>query len=136
MSDGPVECKLGIKTLVLVESNKLYNLILEIHRSIENETRDIFVSASTISTLWHNVIQAWYQIPVPLWLTVIRVCSFFLTSNDKTLVTVALTVTSDVYALCVAYPEPLGDRLYYETKGFLESHVTDLFNVSTKLFYM
>jgi len=32
---------------------------------------------------------------------------------------------SDVYALCVAYPEPLGDRLYQETKRFLEDHVRE-----------
>lgn len=30
---------------------------------------------------------------------------------------------SDVYSICVAYPEPLADRLYTETKSFLESHV-------------
>uniref|UniRef100_A0A803TNR9 Cullin 2 n=1 Tax=Anolis carolinensis TaxID=28377 RepID=A0A803TNR9_ANOCA len=30
---------------------------------------------------------------------------------------------SDIYALCVAYPEPLGERLYMETKNFLENHV-------------
>lgn len=30
---------------------------------------------------------------------------------------------SDVYALCVAQPEPLADRLYEETKMFLEDHV-------------
>ncbi|KAI0211701.1 Cullin-2 [Lamellibrachia satsuma] len=34
---------------------------------------------------------------------------------------------SDVYALCVAYPEPLGDRLYGETKQFLENHVEKLY---------
>ncbi|XP_077979355.1 cullin-2-like [Glandiceps talaboti] len=33
---------------------------------------------------------------------------------------------SDVYALCVAYPEPLGDKLYSETKKFLENHVKGL----------
>ncbi|XP_074658807.1 cullin-2-like [Tubulanus polymorphus] len=33
---------------------------------------------------------------------------------------------SDVYALCVAYPEPLSDRLYQETKTFLEKHVRSL----------
>uniref|UniRef100_A0A8C2YNM0 Cullin 2 n=1 Tax=Chinchilla lanigera TaxID=34839 RepID=A0A8C2YNM0_CHILA len=33
---------------------------------------------------------------------------------------------SDIYALCVAYPEPLGERLYTETKSFLESHVRHL----------
>ncbi|XP_052251215.1 cullin-2-like isoform X2 [Dreissena polymorpha] len=33
---------------------------------------------------------------------------------------------SDVYALCVACPEPLGDRLYQETKAFLEKHVDTL----------
>jgi len=32
---------------------------------------------------------------------------------------------SDVYALCVAYPEPLGERLYQETKNFLENHVQE-----------
>lgn len=34
---------------------------------------------------------------------------------------------SDVYALCVANPEPLGDRLYQETKNFLESHIKGLY---------
>ncbi|XP_037031220.1 cullin-2 [Bradysia coprophila] len=29
----------------------------------------------------------------------------------------------DVYALCVAYPVPFADRLYQETKQFLENHV-------------
>lgn len=33
---------------------------------------------------------------------------------------------TDVYALCVAYPEPLGDCLYTETKNFLEEHVKKL----------
>ncbi|XP_063836471.1 cullin-2 [Ostrinia nubilalis] len=33
---------------------------------------------------------------------------------------------SDVYALCVAHPEPLADRLYDETKNFLEEHVAGL----------
>ena len=31
--------------------------------------------------------------------------------------------SSDVYSLCVAYPEPLADKLYSETKKFLEEHV-------------
>ncbi|XP_059495311.1 cullin-2 isoform X3 [Stegostoma tigrinum] len=34
---------------------------------------------------------------------------------------------SDIYALCVAYPEPLGERLYTETKVFLENHVQHLY---------
>ncbi|XP_078285692.1 cullin-2 isoform X1 [Rhinoraja longicauda] len=34
---------------------------------------------------------------------------------------------SDIYALCVAYPEPLGERLYTETKIFLENHVQLLY---------
>lgn len=38
---------------------------------------------------------------------------------------------SDIYALCVAYPEPLGERLYTETKVFLENHVRQLFKVRT-----
>ncbi|KAI5713274.1 hypothetical protein M8J76_000033 [Diaphorina citri] len=33
---------------------------------------------------------------------------------------------SDIYSLCVAYPEPLADRLYQETKLFLDQHVTNL----------
>ncbi|KAL0809152.1 hypothetical protein ABMA28_011387 [Loxostege sticticalis] len=33
---------------------------------------------------------------------------------------------SDVYALCVAHPEPLADRLYAETRNFLEEHVAGL----------
>lgn len=39
--------------------------------------------------------------------------------------------TSDIYALCVAYPEPLGERLYTETKVFLENHVRQLYKVNT-----
>lgn len=35
---------------------------------------------------------------------------------------------SDVYDLCVAFPEPLGDQLYYETKYFLDQHVKSLYN--------
>jgi len=42
-------------------------------------------------------------------------------------------MSSDVYALCVACPEPLGDRLYQETKAFLESHVSELHKVSSDL---
>ncbi|XP_072948504.1 cullin-2 isoform X2 [Epargyreus clarus] len=33
---------------------------------------------------------------------------------------------SDVYALCVAHPEPLADKLYDETRTFLEEHVSGL----------
>lgn len=36
---------------------------------------------------------------------------------------------SDVYNLCVAYPESLGDRLYQETKAFLDNHVKELFKI-------
>lgn len=32
-------------------------------------------------------------------------------------------LVSDVYSICVAYPDPLADRLYSETKSFLECHV-------------
>lgn len=28
-----------------------------------------------------------------------------------------------MYSICVAYPDPLADRLYSETKMFLENHV-------------
>lgn len=34
-----------------------------------------------------------------------------------------LPLSSDVYSICVAYPDPLADRLYSETKLFLENHV-------------
>lgn len=34
---------------------------------------------------------------------------------------------SDVYKLCVAFPEPLGDKLYFEIKAFLEGHVKKLY---------
>lgn len=34
---------------------------------------------------------------------------------------------SDVYALCVAYPEPLGEKLYAEIKKLFESHVQSLY---------
>ena len=44
-------------------------------------------------------------------------------------VLLSLIVNSDVYALCVAHPEPLGEKLYAEVKNFLESHVQRLFEV-------
>lgn len=34
---------------------------------------------------------------------------------------------SDVYSLCVAHPEPLADRLYQETKNYLDNHVKQLY---------
>ena len=40
-----------------------------------------------------------------------------------------LTFARDVYALCVAFPEPLGEKLYAEVKNFLESHSQSLFEV-------
>lgn len=42
---------------------------------------------------------------------------------------ISLTISTDVYALCVACPEPLSDRLYTETKQFLENHVQQLYKV-------
>lgn len=33
---------------------------------------------------------------------------------------------TDVYSLCVAYPEPLADKLYHETRQFLDAHVKAL----------
>jgi len=36
---------------------------------------------------------------------------------------------SDVYAVCVANPEPMADKLYMATKVFLEAHVRDLYKV-------
>ena len=35
----------------------------------------------------------------------------------------------DVYALCVAYPEPLADQLYNETRKYLIQHVFGLYEV-------
>lgn len=32
----------------------------------------------------------------------------------------------DIYSICVAHPEPLADKLYSETKAFLEEHVRSL----------
>ena len=37
---------------------------------------------------------------------------------------------SDVYALCVAFPDPLTDKLYEEVKTFLQRHVIKLREVS------
>jgi len=36
---------------------------------------------------------------------------------------------SDVYAVCVANPEPMADKLYTATKLFLEAHVRELYRV-------
>lgn len=44
-----------------------------------------------------------------------------------------LNTVSDVYALCVAFPEPLGEKLYAEVKNFLESHVQSLYEVWRKI---
>lgn len=34
----------------------------------------------------------------------------------------------DVYSICVAFPDPLADRLYAETKTFLENYVKSQLN--------
>jgi len=39
---------------------------------------------------------------------------------------------SDVYSLCVAFPEPLAERLYTETKKLLETHVRNLYTEVSK----
>lgn len=44
-----------------------------------------------------------------------------------------LTFARDVYALCVAFPEPLGEKLYAEVKNFLESHSQSLYEVCQNL---
>lgn len=36
---------------------------------------------------------------------------------------------TDVYAVCVANPEPMADKLYNATKNFLEAHVQQLYKV-------
>lgn len=36
---------------------------------------------------------------------------------------------NDVYSMCVAFPEPLGDQLYDSTKVFLENHVLELLTI-------
>lgn len=36
---------------------------------------------------------------------------------------------TDVYALCVAFPEPLADRLYQKTREYLEEHVKKLYSL-------
>ncbi|GFY78728.1 cullin-2 [Trichonephila inaurata madagascariensis] len=36
---------------------------------------------------------------------------------------------TDVYTLCVAFPEPLADRLYQKTREFLENHVRKLYEL-------
>ena len=43
---------------------------------------------------------------------------------------------SDVYSLCVAYPEPLADKLYSETKKFLETHVSQVSNDYISKFFL
>lgn len=36
---------------------------------------------------------------------------------------------NDVYSMCVAFPEPLGDQLYDSTKLFLQNHVLELLTI-------
>ena len=44
---------------------------------------------------------------------------------------ISLNILTDVYALCVANPEPFGEDLYKATKKYLEEHVTNLLKVRT-----
>lgn len=48
---------------------------------------------------------------------------FLMTQFPSLYINILLHLRSDVYAICVAYPDPLADRLYSETKLFLENHV-------------
>ena len=42
---------------------------------------------------------------------------------------------SDVYKMCTAVPEPLGEKLYWKTKEFFENHVQHLYAVSKYLVF-
>ena len=53
--------------------------------------------------------------------------------SASSVVLLSLIVNSDVYALCVAFPEPLGEKLYAEVKNFLESHVQSLYEVPLEM---
>ncbi|CAC5381571.1 CUL2 [Mytilus coruscus] len=57
----------------------------------------------------------------------ISVIQFIKQFTGRCLLYDSLTICTDVYALCVACPEPLSDRLYVETKQFLENHVQELY---------
>lgn len=47
----------------------------------------------------------------------------FLRTGHNYSCSASISPFSDVYSICVAYPDPLADRLYSETKLFLENHV-------------
>ena len=51
------------------------------------------------------------------------ICILFSKQFGKFYIYFFIFISSDVYSLCVAYPEPLADKLYSETKKFLEEHV-------------
>lgn len=55
---------------------------------------------------------------------------FYVTQfNNFSLITFIFIIKylySDVYSICVAFPDPLADKLYAETKLFLENHVKNL----------
>lgn len=38
----------------------------------------------------------------------------------------------DVYKLCVAFPEPLCEKLYNESKNLLDLHIKELYRVSLR----
>lgn len=63
------------------------------------------------------------QLPVFLSLTAIHINIYSYCWNCS------LTDLTDVYALCVAFPEPLGDKLYQETRKYLDEHVKSLYKV-------
>jgi cullin 2 len=49
-----------------------------------------------------------------------------LLDNSIFIVGFVLFVYRDVYALCVAHPEPFTNELYRETKAFMKTHVQGL----------
>lgn len=55
-----------------------------------------------------------------------------LVQKKKGLFNVFFFVCRDVYALCVAHPEPMADRLYQETKKYLIDHVSSLLQMVLK----
>lgn len=54
------------------------------------------------------------------------VCVLFPFDEVRKHNSIFIFLLSDVYSLCVAYPEPLADKLYTETKQFLELHVQEI----------
>lgn len=85
---------------------------------LQETVKEVITLGNVQKTIWNDRFSYVSKATVDLFLLYPSHSSFFRSTNSR-----------DVYTLCVAFPDPLADRLYAETKRFLQNHVKSLLDV-------